>query len=773
MTVVRESKNYVPLLMPGPDSNTPKSEGVPEQRFVQPLTPKSRMTAEETKAKDTFRKQVLIHHEHANSAGPSRRKRDASVYHQKTPIGQALEKEATEIKKAQTEWEKKYGNIPGDPSMTTAQHISDFDAVFDRYEGDALLAHETSKTMKAQTGDDLRGPSPQVVVPGKSTIYPFKLQVSAAFTNRILRDWTVDNKIDSASLRYDTSTNVFHAKTLDGKDLSYTPSEFASNFPSYKEALDPIVEIAKVVAPKGGVQLQKYPEGSASLDLILSFYGLDPSEKSLDKYHEIANKLKEEGEFPSAAQQKLPVVADVAKYRAAMEQKERAYVSTLAPEVESRPDFDFETFDAESTIAKATGNVMAKMDQADLYESTPLIDIPQQSKLFPWLQQINAAFDNKILTAWAENYDADLNTLNYSSSLKMFSVRTINGETLTFTAEEFDKLYPKYSGGLAPITDVANVVAPEGGVRLKKYPDNKAGLDLVQSFYGLDPTERNIAKINEMGRKLATEQEFDRQPEIKERSPQALAEQQQALQTKEAKYAENLNKPVGTYPPTPKEMREMAETKVAIAAADKMGSLTEADKSGQDINIEVPPETKLHPWLQSINSAFKTGTLLVWAEEYKMDPASFRYDTTTGKFHASTLDGGSFEYTPEEFSEKFPRFNQSLTPIVEVAKVVAPKGGVILKQSPEGIAPLDLVLGFYGVNLKEQALEKTHEMAEAIKHGKAFPVPSDLPDRGKEALKKQSQIQDHAEEFSNWGNNTHIAIESDGRGGGVKVPGKI
>lgn len=774
MSVVTQSRISLLPQMFVSSNDTARSNEAVEKTYTQPSARKKRSTPEEVTAKSNFRQQSLTHRLNLENPYPSREEVLPSVFLQRTPTGQKLQQEAESTKGAFEEWAKAHGAVQDGPPLSATQHIDSLQAVFARYDGDALLATATSQKMKALEEVDLNYPSPQVVVPKESTLYPWKLQVSAAFTNRILSDWAVAYKVDPDSLRYDTSTNIFHAKTPEGKVLSYTPSEFASQYPAYKQALDPIVDVATVVAPKGGVELKKYPADSASLDLILSFYGLDPNEKSLDKIHETAKKLHRD-DFPNVSiEGAMPSVAEVAKHRDAMEQKERAYIGKLEHEEEPFVGLDLERYDADSVIAKSAGDEMAKMDNARLRGFTPQIDIHPKSSLFPWLQQVNAAFDNNILKDWAENYDINLSNLKYSPSMKLFGVQTVDGENLTFTAEEFAKTYAKYSDGLEPIVEVANVVAPGKEVILGKSPDNKAGLDLVQSFYGLDPNERNIEKINDAGRKLSSEQEFGRQPEIKERSQQALSEQKQSMQAKEAKYRENLSRPVGTYPASPKEVRAMAETEIAESTADAMLRLTEDNKYGEGITIKVPEQSKLYPWLFPIDHAFQTLALLDWATEYKIDPASFSYDTSAGKIRANTLAGQTVEYTTAEFATEFKKYSQALTPIVEVAKVVAPKGGVTLKQSPEGSAPLDVVLGFYGLNPKEQYIKKTHEIAKVIKREKTFPEQPDSPDRSKKALDKQSEIQRTADsEYYYKDDNPMNLIESNGRGGGVTVPGKI
>ena len=774
MSVITQSRISLLPQMFVSSNDTARSNEAVEKTYTQPSARKKRNTSEEVMAKNHFRQQSLAHRLNLEGPDPSKEGIRPSVYLQKTPTGQKLQQEATVTKVAFDEWAKAHGAVQDGAPLNTAQSIDSLEAVFDRYEGDDLLATATSQKMLVLEQADLNGPSPQVVVPKKSTLYPWKLQVSAAFTNRILSDWAVAYKVDPDSLRYDTSTKIFHVKTLEGKGLSFTPSEFASQYPTYKQAIDPIVDVAKVVAPKGGVELKKYPADSASLDLILSFYRLDPNEKSLDKIHETAKELHHNG-FPNASiEGAMPSVAEVAKHRDAMEQKEWAYIRTLAHEEEPFVGPDFENFEADSAIAKSVGDEMAKMDSARLHGPTPQIDIHPKSSLFPWLQQVNAAFDNNILKDWAENYDINLSTLKYAPSMKWFGVQTVDGEHLSFTAEGFAKTYPKYSAGLEPIVEVANVVAPGKGVVLEKSPDNKAGLDLVQSFYGLDPEERNIEKINDAGRKLAESQEFGRQPEIKERSQQALSEIQQSLQAKEAKYRENLSRPAGTYPASPKEVRAMAEAEIAESTADAMLRLTEDNKYGEGITIKVPEQSKLDPWLFSIDRAFQTLALLDWATEYKIDPASLSYDTSAGKIRANTLAGQTVEYTTAEFATEFKKYSQALTPLVEVAKVVAPKGGVTLKHSPEGSAPLDVVLGFYGLNPKEQYIKKTHEIAEVIKREKTFPEQPDSPDRSKKALYKQNEIQRTADsEYLYRDDKPMIAIEYNGAGAGVIVPGEI
>lgn len=739
LSLVTESKVYVPQQLPEFNNSKPKLDGSVEQRYVQPLVPKPRMMAEEAKVKNTFREQAVLHRFDTNGSGLNRAKRDASVYHQKTPTGQVLEKEATATKSALDEWAKKNAISPDGPPVDTAQHVDDFEAVADRSEGDALLATATSQKMQALTEADLSNPSPQVVVPKKSTLYPWMLQVSAAFTNRILRDWTVDNKVDPASLRYDTLTNTFHAKTLDGKELSFTKSEFSSEFPEYKEALDPIIDVAKVVAPKGRVQLQKYPEGSAGLDLIQSFYGLDPNEKSLEKIHEIAKELHH-GEFPNATQNTLPGVTEVVKHRVAMEQKEKSYVNKLAPEVEHRPDeLDFETSDANDTIAASTGEIMANLDQVSLNGPTPLIDIPPKSSLTPWLQQVNAAFGNKILMDWADNYDVKLDTLKYDPSLMLFGVQTLEGKTLNFTAEEFAQQYPKYRDGLTPIIDVAKVVSPAGGVILQRYPDNKAGLDLVLSFYGLDPTEKNIEKVNQTGNELLSRHAFAPNVEVKERNQQTLSEQQQALQARETEFTDRLNSPTEIYPLSPKEQRQFPEAKIVESTADAMLKLDESNKDGSSAYINISEDSKLYPWYEQVAGAFNNDVINEWASKFNIDRNSFTYDAAAGVFHAKKYEGKELSYTPEQFSKKFPKFSNALEPIVDVAKVVAPNGGVVSGYFSEDTAPLSLVLNFFGVDIKGKSVEEIHEMARTLNKERKFPDQPALPDRSEQALESQQK----------------------------------
>ena len=168
--------------------------------------------------------------------------------------------------------------------------------------GDSQLATVVANTMLGLKDSDLATPSPMVDIPKESTYGKWLEASTKAFSNTGLASWANDNNIDRSSLSYDSANGVLHGKTWNDEEKSFTQEEFSQQFPKHQEAFKPLVDIAKIIYPSGqGVLHAEEPTDRASLDSVLSFYGLPINKDDISSTHQVAKDLADNNSFPESA----------------------------------------------------------------------------------------------------------------------------------------------------------------------------------------------------------------------------------------------------------------------------------------------------------------------------------------------------------------------------------------------------------------------------------------------------------------------------------------
>ena len=268
---------------------------------TQPLSfaPKTPNTLEELVSKGVFRQTAL--NQKLDASNPRVKREDA----ERAPSSTHDEsrREATILQRALDKWERE--NKPYTPSGNRFQEESSANELHDDLEAWARVAQadmDVSKNvadaMLAQTQESLTGEAPLVDIPQDATLSKWNDQVNSAFRNLLLETWAELENVDPASLRYDTSTGMLHAKTHDGASVSFHKDNFSPNRPEFRDALLPIIAVGNVVAPEGGAVLRPAPVDKAPLDMVQSFYGVDSKETDIEKVHARARELLERKEFP-------------------------------------------------------------------------------------------------------------------------------------------------------------------------------------------------------------------------------------------------------------------------------------------------------------------------------------------------------------------------------------------------------------------------------------------------------------------------------------------
>lgn len=373
----------------------------------------------------------------------------------------------------------------------------------------------------------------------------------------------------------------------------------------------------------------------------------------------------------------------------------------------------------DSKLAETLGSALTKK-----LNHLKSIEVNKDSSLYPWLSQINSAFDNKQLNKWCEEHNIDKNSLSFSSG-GWFSARDKNDNYYGFPSGEFAKRYPTVANALTPLAQLAEVLDPKSeglGLKPNTSEQGQTTIALVLSFYGLTKKSGYLLD-KQLGSDLMKNAEF---PEGYIRPPASdneFARQKNVLQAVNWGYRLDVESPANSLQNDLDHYAEQikyekGDNKLSQIIAEKMATLQEDDLTKPSPMIPVPAGSALRRWTDLRDSAFNNQPLQEWSVKYAA--RDFRYDPSTEKFYA-TVGGEAKNFTPSEFTSQYPDYADALNPLIEVSKVLAPSAsGIELTPAQFGHAPLDVVLNFYGLDPANKDLSNIHKIAQDLKNNQKF-----------------------------------------------------
>lgn len=156
---------------------------------------------------------------------------------------------------------------------------------------DYQLYQSVADTLQAMKAQDMDKPMPEVSVEGDTSFKRWMDLNNMAFKNVPLTEWA--KKHDAKDFSYDPTTETFHA-TVAGEPKKFTVDEFKKQYPEFSDALKPLIEVGKVIAPVGsGLQLKPLKDDKAPIDMLLEFYEIQKPDNTLESFHDTGKKLKE------------------------------------------------------------------------------------------------------------------------------------------------------------------------------------------------------------------------------------------------------------------------------------------------------------------------------------------------------------------------------------------------------------------------------------------------------------------------------------------------
>ena len=339
--------------------------------------------------------------------------------------------------------------------------------------------------------------------------------------------------------------------------------------------------------------------------------------------------------------------------------------------------------------------VLAKSTLSAMLNERETVVMEGNSSIAPWKRHIDNLFDNPMINNWCRQSGIEPSSLYYDTTTQTLHGKGTNGVAVSFGKDDPVSHIPLYRDLLLPFAEAAKVVAPNGGVNLRKTSSDTVALDLVKSFYGVDVPGPGSPDFEAKLRAFSDRGEFEELPDSLFRSQEELDIQRQALEIYNRPpnrpadvehYANELHDDLDNY-----AKKAQAEIDLCTSVADAMLNMTEETLGQKSPIIDIPEHATIRPWSNLVNRAMTNEILDDWLTLNKISPDDCSFDTSTQKLHV-TLNGEEVSYTKEEFEEKFPRFKHALDPVIDVAKVVAPEGGIRLRASTADKAPLDLVL---------------------------------------------------------------------------------
>ncbi|WP_419794343.1 hypothetical protein MYA83_29905 [Pseudomonas palleroniana] len=371
-------------------------------------------------------------------------------------------------------------------------------------EGDYKLSQTVSKHMLKH--DPATDSQPMIDVNQNTTIRGWLDQLRNAFSSNILKKWYETNEITPGSLSYDSKYQNVQFVRNDGRTLSMSLEQFYERYPTARQGLEPVIDACKKLAPEGSdVAFTAWPQGKAPLDVIQNFYGIKPPEtkeastawgKELQKikaFPEHTLNLPENDWALSRQQRRLQNINEgfvtqpkyVVEYESSADQLHRDL--NAWPLKHKNP--------ADYKLSQSIGDIMSTMTEDAFTKPLPEITVEKGTSFYRWIGVINQAFENKALTEWAKKNNA--REFSFDPETRTFHA-TVGNESKSYTADEFDKQFPAYSGALDPLNDVAKVVAPfQTGIKLRPIKDDKVPVDMLLSFYGLKSMREILVETHE------------------------------------------------------------------------------------------------------------------------------------------------------------------------------------------------------------------------------------------------------------------------------------
>lgn len=408
--------------------------------------------------------------------------------------------------------------------------------------GDSLLAAKLSTAMLKLKEGDLRTPLPILDIPKESTLGKWLEHTNNAFMNKALASWAKENNLDPRSLSYDSGKQELYGKTPDNQVKTFTRKERPAEDSLHGLAFEPLDAISKIMDPSGhGMLFSIAPTDKAPLAYVQQFYGLNVNNNNLSSINLVAEDISENESFPQTPaspgrsdgallneQNRIAWIND--DFDAREKALKHAQIGKRIA-AQTNPVGD-------SQLATALSTAMSGLTESDLSKPLPMVDIPKDSTFGKWMEQTNRAFMNKALVNWAEENNLDPQSLSYDSAKGEFSGRTPGNEVKTFTQGERPSVYSLHALAFDPVEELSTIMDPSGrGVMLSIAPTDKAPLDRVQRFYGLDVNNNDLPSIHQVAKEIAENKSFPPTPGSPDRGDEALLDAQDSIAQVDRRFA--------------------------------------------------------------------------------------------------------------------------------------------------------------------------------------------------------------------------------------------
>ncbi len=191
----------------------------------------------------------------------------------------------------------------------------------------------------------------------------------------------------------------------------------------------------------------------------------------------------------------------------------------------------------DSQLATVIANTMSGLKDSDLENPSPMVDIPKNSTFGKWLDETKNAFTNKLLIDWAAERNIDPSSLSYDTGKKVLYGKTMDNEAVSFTEEDLPNRFSLHYDMLTPVEDVAHKMDPAGsGVLLSAGQTDKAPLDRVLNFYGLNIDNKDISSVHQAAKDLSDNDSFPEVAGLPDRSAEELTNQKEAILNMNSRY---------------------------------------------------------------------------------------------------------------------------------------------------------------------------------------------------------------------------------------------
>jgi hypothetical protein len=372
-----------------------------------------------------------------------------------------------------------------------------------------------------------------------------------------------------------------------------------------------------------------------------------------------------------------------------------------------------------------------------------LIDVPADSTLGEWRDQLARALNGPKLLAWAHGKGIDLTSIVLHPNSDSFTAR-VNNVLRTYTLND--------DSGFAavgrPAMAAAKVLA-SGAIDDINYVDalsGKSSVEVVRAFYM--PREFSDSSVNELRRygrfPAIRETQTDRSPEV--RGETALAAQRQSLQsTDPSLQSANPTEPTLAAQTPPPASTANGEWALVAAYTDALSRLTRGDRV---VRVNIPVQSKLGEWLEVYRAHLEKPAVKAWMRDNQItEPLSINPDTAT---LTATINGVEKSFNVNDGSG----WRQISTPILAIAKIIAPAPNQNLTVSFSAsamIVDVKVVSGFYGDTSSNSSERIAH-----LNRNQAFdPIAPDDPLRPADQRSEQALDRHKLALFSNVPSPTH------------------